>query len=380
VEGNLDPNTALAKLQGQFTYFINKSKLAAVPNTNPLAFKNTRQFLLINAGIALAIQFSFCSACFFDAEKFVGSLDDLAYSFLISCLLSGGISFIISKSDIYFPWLDNPVKRLFFDIFAVTAYAFVVSFVLATIFSLFIWDYFTFDKVTWGDIANATRTPIYISLGITLFFTSRSFLLELRQAAIEAEQMRNERLIGQYQSLKDQLNPHFLFNSLNVLGNLVYEDADLANRFIEKLSRVYRYVLDVQYEELVPLKDEIDFARNYLELQELRFGKKLRHTISVNDDGEFALPPLSLQLLLENAVKHNAATSDKPLEIWVEKTGALLTVKNTLAERKSESTREGIGLKNIQERYRFLSDKEIEIERGEDYFTVILPLIPKRQM
>ncbi|MEM9053213.1 MAG: histidine kinase, partial [Bacteroidota bacterium] len=220
--------------------------------------------ILINLAVATVIQVIFCPACFTDLDMMMANLDDYAYGFIISCFLSIGISFIVSKADEHFPWLDAPFSRFIFDLAVVTVYSFIVSFCLATLFSIFVWDYFTIETVSWSDIAGATRTPIFIALGLTLFFTSRSFLMEWRQAAIEAEQMKAERLQWQYQSLKDQLNPHFLFNSLNVLSNLVYENADQANAFIEKLSGIYRYVLDVQYEELVPLSQELAFAKNYL--------------------------------------------------------------------------------------------------------------------
>jgi LytS/YehU family sensor histidine kinase len=297
------------------------------------------------------------------------------YSFILSCFLSGGIGFIVAKADKHFPWLDAPFSRLVFDVLVVVAYTFIVSFCLATVFSIYIWDYFKLEEVGWGAIVNSTITPIIIALSITLILTSRSFLMEWRQAAIDAEQMHNERLAWQYQSLKDQLNPHFLFNSLNVLSNLVYEDADQANAFIEKLSKIYRYVLDVQYEELVGLDQELAFAKNYLELQELRFGSKISYVINVNESVKYALPPLTLQLLLENAIKHNAATKDKPLLISITMEGNQLKVTNTHNPRATEPEESGIGLKNIKERYGFLTDREVVIEKNEALFQVTLPLL-----
>src|SRR5690606_13274195 len=157
------------------------------------------------------------------------------------------------------------------------------SFLLSLIFGFFIWKNLSINDMSWSWVVSSTTLPILISLGFTFFFTSRSFLLEWKQAAIEFEKMKNERLAGQYQSLKDQLNPHFLFNSLNVLSNLVYEDADKANNFIEKLANVYRYVLEVQDERLVILTDELKFARNYLELQKLRFGDRLQYKAEIVD-------------------------------------------------------------------------------------------------
>ncbi|MCZ4408452.1 histidine kinase [Cryomorphaceae bacterium 1068] len=359
------------------TDLTNNHKLAIVNSQNPFRTKKIGRFLLINLALAAGIQLSFCPSCFTDAGIFLKNIDDFVYSFLLSCFLSGGIGFIIEKADKYFPWLDAPFSRLVFDILVVTTYTFVVSLCLATIFSVYVWDYFKLDEVGWEGMVNSTKMPIIIALSITLILTSRSFLMEWRQAAIDAEQMRTERLAWKYQSLKDQLNPHFLFNSLNVLSNLVYEDADQANAFIEKLSKIYRYVLDVQYEELVELDQELAFAKNYLELQELRFGSKISYVIRVNDSVKYAIPPLTLQLLLENAVKHNAATKDKPLIISIIQEDDQLKVTNTFNPRTTEPEESGIGLKNIKERYSFLSNREVVIDQNEALFEVNIPLLTK---
>jgi hypothetical protein len=145
---------------------------------------------------------------------------------------------------------------------------------------------------------NNTLMPISVALIIITIFISRSWLYEWRSAAIEAEQLKSEKFASQYQSLKDQLNPHFLFNSLNVLSNLVYESADKSAEFIQQLSKIYRYVLDVQNRELVGLEKEVVFAENYLSLQKIRFEQSLEYFIDVNQMKGWNIPPLSLQLSL----------------------------------------------------------------------------------
>ncbi len=322
---------------------------------------------------------SFCPNCFFSWELFEGVWDDWLYSFLISSLLSGGITLIIRFSDQKFPWLEKPVQRFFFDLLAVIVYSFIVSFILGTLFALFIWDYFTFDNIGWSDIAESTKLPTYIALGITVFFTSRAFLIEWKQAAIEAEQIKREHLAGQYQSLKNQLNPHFLFNSLNVLSNLVYEDADQSNAFIEKLSAIYRYVLDVQNEELIDLDDEVAFAQKYMELQAIRFGKKFHFAFEVKDSKKYCIPPLTLQLLIENAFKHNIAIKESPLDIFVIQNDDRLIVKNTLQRRNVESAESGIGLENIKKRCAFFTDREVIVKEENGFFVVDVPLIQKTE-
>lgn len=297
------------------------------------------------------------------------------YSFLIATILSGGISWLIEFSGKQYSWLDAPFKRLVLDLALVIAYSFVASFILSTIFALFVWQYATIETINWMSVAESTRLPIMIALGFTFFFTSRAFLVEWKQAAIETEKMKTERLAGQYQSLKDQLNPHFLFNSLNVLSNLIYEDVDKANGFIEKLAEIYRYVLDAQDEKLVYLTDELKFAKSYLDLQKLRFGDKLQFEIELEETADWLIPPLSLQLLLENAVKHNVATAKRPLSIQIIQSGNRLVVKNNLQKRDLPGDMSGIGLNNITERYRFFTEKEVEIREELGYFSVSIPLL-----
>jgi sensor histidine kinase YesM len=337
--------------------------------------RNIRPFIRINLIIAIALCVIFCPSCFTSWEGLKSIADDFVYSFIISMLLSGGISEIVRFSDRHFPWLEKPVQRLVFDIAVVIAYSFIVAFILASVFSLLVWDYFTLENFNVEAMLESTKTPILIALIITAFFTSRSFLIEWKRAAIETEKIKNEKLESQYQGLKDQLNPHFLFNSLNVLSNLVYEDADKANRFIEQLSRIYRYVLEVQNEEFVTLETELSFANSYMELQKTRFGEKFLYEVNVSDAKDYGIAPLSLQLLLENAFKHNAATRDKPLQIWIAQHNDQLIVKNNIQKRESNGT--GLGLNNITERTKHLTGKPIQIDISEEYFTVTIPLYDK---
>ncbi len=158
-----------------------------------------------------------------------------------------------------------PLWSVFFTVFA---------------FALIEWN-FPAGQIPWHTILKFTFTPMTIALVFMAIFTSRAWLMEWRKSAIETEQLRSEKLASQYQSLKDQLNPHFLFNSLNALSNLVYDDADRSAAFIQKLSKIYRYVLDVQQEELVDLDRELDFAKNYLELQKIRFEENLNFKLEV---------------------------------------------------------------------------------------------------
>ncbi len=340
-----------------------------------IQLKRFIQFVLINLGLAVVIMMFFCFECFGSLDGIASIGDDLLYSFLISSLMSGGIGLIVNYSERIFSWVKEPVKRFFFDLIVVTAYSFITSAALVSIFIVHVWQYTTWAKLEFWDVAQNALLPTGIALFITFLLTSRSFLLEWRRASIETEKMKNERLKVQYQSLKDQLNPHFLFNSLNVLSNLVYENPDTANAFIEKLARVYRYVLDVQQEELVSLDREISFAKSYLELQKIRFGNKLEIHIDVKEDDQVFLPPLALQMLLENALKHNKATRENPLKIKIRLEGDFLRVSNNLQKRGVDVPASGIGLANIRERYRFFTEVPMHTDFSDGVFTARLPLI-----
>ncbi|WP_229206953.1 sensor histidine kinase [Dyadobacter crusticola] len=333
-------------------------------------------FFATNVLIALGIMVSTCPSCVLDAENWRRSADDFLISFLMSSLLSYG-GFL---SDRYFdkrlPWIQYPFKRLVAEYSAYATYVFIASFIVISGHLFFVKQAFTLDTIPWAKLVGYTKFPMQLSLVISFLLMSRSFLLEWRKAAIETEKLKTERFAQQYQSLKDQLNPHFLFNSLNVLSNLVYEDQDTASRFIQQLSRIYRYVLDVQHEELVTLEQELDFAKNYLALQKIRFEENLSYQIRIEEDQKGLLPPLSLQLLLENAIKHNIASTENPLRIDIYLENDFLVVKNNL-QLKSRITEEstGIGLSNISKRYELLMQQPVSVQNEAGYFVVKLPLV-----
>jgi LytS/YehU family sensor histidine kinase len=199
-------------------------------------------------------------------------------------------------------------------------------------------------------------------------------LFEWRRAAIASEKLRADSYQGQYQSLKNQLNPHFLFNSFNTLSNLVYDDQEKAIEFIQKLSKIYRYVLEVQKEELITVAEELVFIDNYLDLQKIRFGENLQITISkINHEGY--IPPLSLQLLIENAIKHNIISSEEPLKISIEEANNYLVISNNLQLKDIGENSTGIGIENINERLGYFTNQKLIINKETHTFTVKLPLI-----
>jgi two-component system LytT family sensor kinase len=196
-----------------------------------------------------------------------------------------------------------------------------------------------------------------------------------RKSLAEVEKFRKENAEYQFEMLKLQLNPHFLFNSLNTLSSLVYEDASKASEFIRRLSDVYRYVLDNRTKELVTLKEEMDFINAFAFLQGLRFQGMIDFRFEISENSfSRKIAPMTLQLLVENAIKHNIASSKQPLTITILSREDDLIVTNNL-QPKAEHGGTGVGLKNITSRYGFLTARQIEIRRENDNFKVVIPLI-----
>lgn len=338
-------------------------------------------FLGVNLIIAAVLTILICPSCFFSIKGLLFAASDFFYSFILSCILSYGGFLAEYYFDKKMPWIQYPVKRLILESTSYILYVFVTSYIILFLIEFLVRRSFSLDNIPWEWLMAHTKLPMQISVIIAFILISRSFLLEWRKSAIETEQLKTQQYAQQYQTLKDQLNPHFLFNSFNVLSNLVYESPDTAARFIRQLSKIYRYVLEVQQEKLVKLSSELEFAENFLSLQKIRFEEGLQYQINVNPKTDFYLPPLSLQMLLENAIKHNIASMANPLHVEILLEGNQLIVKNNLQLKSSlseEST--GIGLSNIRKRYELLNDEPVLIEETNDFFIVKLPLLENPQI
>ncbi|MBC5992221.1 sensor histidine kinase [Pontibacter cellulosilyticus] len=199
---------------------------------------------------------------------------------------------------------------------------------------------------------------------------------ELQQEHLRAEQLQKENFRAQLEALKNQVNPHFLFNSLNVLNSLIHIDQDKAATFLNQLSEVYRGLLDSGDKQLVPLEKELELANAYIYLMQTRFGGNVQFRVDVPATYlHLQLPPTSLQMLLENAVKHNGSTLNKPLHIYIYVKDDKLVVENNLQPRLDEVTSTKVGLQNISSRYKYFTDQEVEVTKTEGSFTVALPLL-----
>jgi len=200
---------------------------------------------------------------------------------------------------------------------------------------------------------------------------------ELTEANTRLLELHKTNLQSQFEVLKQQVNPHFLFNSLNVLASLIKVDPDLAESFTEKLSKVYRYVLENKEKDMVSLGTEMDFINSYIFLLNIRFKGKISVNINLDDfKPEMMILPMALQILIENAIKHNTFSRTEPLNIDISvDRDNFLVVKNNLRLRESYVQSTGIGLANIMNRYRLITDKEPEFEKTDKSFVARIPLI-----
>jgi two-component system LytT family sensor kinase len=217
---------------------------------------------------------------------------------------------------------------------------------------------------------------IFCSLLAVAIYESVYFVGELRKSIEEKETLKRESLQAQLSALKTQVNPHFLFNNLNTLTAVIPENPDQAIDFVQHLSKVYRHILEVKDEQSILLKEELDVLRAYAFLLKTRFGDNLNINIRVADEKlQQKIVPLSLQILMENAIKHNIVSSAKPLSIDIIAENGKLIVSNNLQKKNQLIESTGIGLENIRNWYRLLGNRQVEVVEGPSWFTVSIPLL-----
>lgn len=279
-----------------------------------------------------------------------------------------GNSLVASWVSKFLSWTEYPGKRFFFGIISTFGYTLSAVYILTSTFK-----WLTNYNVQF--VRDVLYSTVPITFVISAFMHGREFLENWRKAALDAEKLKKESAVARYESLKSQVNPHFLFNSLNALTNLVYEDQDKAAKFIKQLSEVYRYVLDTREKETVSMQEEIRFVKSYLFLQQIRFGDNLKVKLNLNNaTGNVA--PLALQLLLENAIKHNIISQENPLDVEMKVENGFIWVENKLQRKITMGENSsGMGLNNIRSRYAFLSNKDVIVKEDADMFSVGLPII-----
>lgn len=328
--------------------------------------KELRDYLIIFI-VSFLFAYITCPGCF---SGFEPAFKNAFYSFLAWVLLWKGNEYIATYLNNRISWVNQTKLRFTLGMVFMITYTTLV---------LFLIQYF-FYFIGYSGTKIAPVGTYLFSIGLTIFisllFHSAAFLKSWRQAELDKEKLKNERLSSQYEALKSQVNPHFLFNSLNALSSLVYEDPDQAAKFIQQLSKVYRYVLDNRDKETVSLSTEINFVESYLFLQKIRYGENLRYDLQIQNDLNFRVAPLSVQMLIENAIKHNIISTEEPLfiKLYIDEEGYLVT-KNNLQVKNIINEFSGIGLENIKARYLYFTKKPVIADKTQQEFIVKLPLI-----
>lgn len=235
-----------------------------------------------------------------------------------------------------------------------------------------------YSFISFNQIGSYTAVALILVLVYIGLDMGYELMEKWRKSEAEAEKLHRLHTQAQLENLKAQVNPHFLFNSLNTLSSLIVEDENRARQFVRQLSAVYRYILENRENDLVPLDNEIKLFDAYVYLCETRFEENFRvHQEWPTKPNDWLIPPMTLQILVENAIKHNAISKQKPLDLWVMTEGDKLLVGNTNQPKRQLEDSTGIGLANLKERYKQLANSTIQVDSNSTEFVVTLPLIKK---
>ncbi|GAB2601115.1 sensor histidine kinase [Spirosoma areae] len=216
----------------------------------------------------------------------------------------------------------------------------------------------------------------FANMVLGLGFIASYFFNRWQENLIRASQLEKEKVQVQLDNLKNQINPHFLFNSLSSLDGLIHENPDLASHFLRQLSKVFRYVIQHKEKELVSLDTELSFIKNYVALLQTRFDGAFRVCYQLSDDAlERQIVPVTLQILIENAIKHNSISEVRPLTITISSNDGYLAVSNPIQRRRQVETSNGQGLENLKLLYSYLGPRSVEVDENEAIFRVRVPLL-----
>ena len=272
--------------------------------------------------------------------------------------------------------LSETMKRLilvaFFVIFIAPWLGGMLNLLLIEIANFISYEYMNLHPLPIKELLSIYFACFFmVSIYEAIYFYTR-----LKESIEEREEAKQAQIRSQLEGLRSQVNPHFLFNSMNTLMNIVTKDQNLAINFLGKLSKVYRYVLENREEQIIPLQKELDFINAYVFLQKERFRGSLEVALNIPEAYlERKIIPLSLQSLFENAIKHNTVSQKKPLLIEVFVEGENLVVKNNLQRKEQVMDSTKFGLKNIETRYRFFTQRSISIKETNTHFSVAIPLL-----
>lgn len=332
------------------------------------------KFILANIALSIFLLLVFMTG---GLKNWQSMLIGFCWAFSISFTQWTGLQFIHAYLDRRISWIETPVKKTIIQIFVFLGYS-ISAFIIVQFVNYYIWNNILPSK-SWELIIRSVPYTLMISFIISLIYTAIGFFRAWKKSFMQAEKLKVEMMAYKYESLRNQINPHFLFNSLNVLSDLVYDDQAMAVKFIQQMSDLFRYVLDSRDKELVPLKDELEFIRSFTFLLKTRFEDKLVIKNDVWANSDDFIVPMTLQLLIENAVKHNEVSEAFPLRISIRKNEDYLEVENNLQLKNVGKNSKKTGLKNIIQQFAFFSNRSIEIISSEENFLVRVPILKSQE-
>jgi sensor histidine kinase YesM len=298
----------------------------------------------------------------------------------LSFLYTIGIAFVIWQGNryllftlrSYFNWFNKPVRKIIALLLAVSFYTIPVSALLLTGW----YHVFAQGKVQWDTVFTATLIIMICVIFITHVYETVFLVKDSESEMVRSEQLQRAKVQAELEALKNQIDPHFIFNSLNTLSHLIEEKPLKAKQFNDHLADVYRYILQNKTRDLVLLREEMIFIRDYFSLLTIRFEEAVKLEIQFKEEvwDDFLIPPISLQVLIENAIKHNEFSDLHPLVITITMEKEQLQVHNYIHKkilRKSSK----IGLQNLNERYKLLTNKSIGVQEFANEFIVRLPIL-----
>lgn len=299
-------------------------------------------------------------------------LGTYAFFIVMTLIIWEGNRFFLFRLQKRFDWFIHPMQK------TVVLLAMNVFYTAPLVIGmLLLWFYGSGNPVDWS----AIQTTVIVCVTAVVFIThvyETVFLIKQRQEdLVRGEQLERARAEAELEALKNQIDPHFMFNSLNSLSYLIDQNREQAKQFTESLAEVYRYILSNKDQELVILEDELAFLQKYIDLLRLRFAEALQVVFDVKEEekAQYLIPPISIFIALENVVKHNELSKASPLTVNVELEEEALSVRNRIIEKKSLYHSTKIGLNNLRERFRITVNREVTINNDGQHFELILPLL-----
>ncbi len=355
-------------------------KISVMLDENPIKTLRVSRFLWLLAGFAFLLQLIVISYNHYTGYIHLkGTVDFITrliygsvFAFIAANILAWPNLKVVHLLNRHLPWHKKIIKRVLVELGAVIA----VGTLVASFITILANSIDAYEEPFFNVLVNNVLITIVVNLIFMTILEAWLFFSHGKTEQKRAEELSKELELMKFEVLKDQLKPHFMFNSLNVLSGLIDENVEKAQEFIDEFSYVYRYVLETIEKNVISIREELEFAKSYMFLQQVRYGKALQFSVNVSAEKmENFIPPLSLQLVLENAIKHNEINEKEPLHVHVLSEANGLRIKNNLRPKAWAGHSSGIGQDNLQKRYRLVGAPVPVFTVKEKEYHVFLPWI-----